>query len=182
MDWIGYLLVLASATTVAETRLPQLQVEERIEYYAVLAKDRPTLIKALRVPGTEQERGVNGQTRAAFVIDRRFTQTSQGCVIHAFSIRLELHMILPRWAPDAVLPYRLEADWTSIRDRIVTHENKHKQNALDAAFAMRDRFSAAAQKQNCIEVERALNRAQVVALNNQQLRDRVLDQRPVLRK
>jgi len=89
---------------------------------------------------------------------------------------------VPRWAPDADLPRRLEADWTEIRERIVVHENRHKQNALDAAFAMRDGFSAAAQKQSCIEVERALNRAQAVALHNQQLRDRLLDQRPVLRK
>ncbi len=165
-----------------ETRFPQLQIEERIEYYDVIAKDRSTLVKALRVPGTKHDREVNGQTRAAFVIDRRFTQTPQRCVISALSIRLELHIILPRWTPDAALPSQLEEDWTSIRDRIVAHENKHKQNALDAAFAMRDGFSAAAEKQSCIEVEKALNRAQVVALNNQQFRDRLLDQQPVLRK
>lgn len=179
---LGWLLALASTAPAAEMRLPELQIEERIEYYDVIAKDRVALVKALRVPGTDQDREVNGQTRAAFVIDRRFTQTPQGCVVNALSIRLELHIILPRWMPDASLPRGLEADWTWIRDRIVAHENRHKQHALDAAFAMRDGFSAAAQLHSCIEVERALNRAQVVALNGQQLRDRLLDQQPVLRR
>lgn len=109
MTGIGWLLALASTAAGAETRLPPLRFEERIEYYDVVAKDRATLVEALRVPGTEPDRAVNGQTRAAFVIDRRFAQTPEGCVINALSIRLELHIILPRWAPDTALPRRLEA-------------------------------------------------------------------------
>lgn len=187
MNWIGWLLAIASSALAmtaagAETRWPEIHVEERIEYYDVVAKDRPTLWNALRVPGLALDREASGQTNAAFVIDWRFTQTPQRCVINALSIRLELRIILPRWAPDAELPDGLESDWISIRDRIAAHENKHRQNALDAAFAMRDGFTTAMQRQDCIGVERAFNRVRVIALNNQQVRDRLVDQQPVLRQ
>ncbi|MDQ3057381.1 MAG: DUF922 domain-containing Zn-dependent protease [Pseudomonadota bacterium] len=176
MEW---LLVLAMT---ADSSLPQLRIEERTEYYDVAAKDRPTLIEALRVPGTPPERYVNGQTNTVLEIDRRFTQTPRGCVINALSIRLELLVILPRWAPGAEMPRRLEQDWNEIHDRIVTHENKHKQNALDAAFAMHDGYMAAVGKQDCRDVEKTLHRAQAAATNKQQLMDRLLDQKPVLVK
>ena len=174
----GFLIVNAAAST--QAHLPQLQIEEQVEYYDVSARDRAALAKALRVPGTEQNREVNGQTHARFEIDSRFTQAPQQCVVHALSIRLVLKVILPRWAPGAAPPRHLEKEWTWIRDRIVVHENRHRQNALDAAHAMREGFSAAMGIGDCTALSKALDRVRTNAINRQNLMDRLLDQKPVI--
>jgi len=176
-----YPVFFAVGTVAANDFLPQLQIEERVEYYDVAASDRQTLIKKLGVPG-EGNRGAHGLTQAVLTTEIRFTQTPRQCVIDALAIRLELKVTLPRWAPGVALPRSVAKDWATIRDQIAAHEEKHKQNALNAAFAMRDGFASAAKAHDCRGVEAALRLVQARALNKQQMMDRLLDELPVIRK
>ena len=157
---------------------PQFRIEETVDYYDVTARDRVELLGKMRVPGADDKfPHAHGLTRASFTIERKLTQKQDRCSIDTLGIHLGLHITLPRWALGVGMPQGLQKDWNNMRDLVTAHENRHRQNALDAAFAMRRGFAAIEPSARCDKVEAVLKRELDMALLKQQLADQFLDQR-----
>lgn len=172
------LVLAAVAGEPNASRKPPLGIEETIEHYDVRARDRIEMVENMRVPGAGNAfRHAHGLTRASFTVERMLTQESGRCRIDSLGIRLKLHITLPRWAPGVGIPKVLRNEWETMRELVVAHENRHKQHALDAAFAMRDRFASIEPSASCPRVEAMLQRELHAALLRQQLADQFLDQR-----
>lgn len=161
---------------------PQLTVEESTVYYPVRGRDREELMRALRVPDSGQiSHGAHGLTRSDFRIESEFVQDNNICIVRRLIIHLMVRIDLPRWDDASPIPPNLQEDWKLISERTARHEDRHRQNALDAVSDLRQALSRRPADASCADLAKAIRRETNRVRARWQLRDSLLDQNDVLR-
>ena len=91
------------------------------------------------------------------------------CSLGELNVDLDVKMTLPEWEPKRHADRLLVQEWPHFLAKLTEHEMGHRNNAVRAAFAVRDAITAVAPMADCGQFTSAMNAAGNAALA--QLRD-----------
>lgn len=171
--------MLADGTPTRPPLEPVLRIRETTEYYDVFARNEAELLQRLQ-SGIDAAPHAHGLTEGVFSIERRLTQRKAGCVVEAVSIDLSLRMVLPRWQGGHRVPRHLRDEWDWLSGRIRRHEERHRENVVQAARSMRDEIAGLPFHARCDQADAAMKQVVDSAEMKRRFADQFVDQRRVL--
>jgi predicted secreted Zn-dependent protease len=169
------IVAFAGAAAAASVE-PELDVREVRQEYYVSAANEAELRERLRI-GRGNWTHARGLTQGRLTITRNVTQTRGRCIVNAVAIELEITTTLPEWDPAVEMPPELRERWETFRALIGAHEDRHRENLMEAAFAMRDQVAAMAPQDLCMKVEAQLKRIVDRGEMKRRFADHLLDRR-----
>lgn len=176
------LLAALPCSAMTETATPvdvQLVVHETRQHYDVAAADLDQLLVQLRVPGREAGAGphANGLTTTELRMTSDNAHRVGECRLQQVLLDMTITITTPRWAERTPIPEALVLEWPRIRRLIETHEESHRQNALDAAEWLREQLRSLGGWQSCSDMSMRMSRLFSAAQVRRGLKDSLLDQR-----
>jgi predicted secreted Zn-dependent protease len=137
-------LLLVPAITFAQ------QVSEQTTYYNVSGATAQAIRASINQSRPADDRGQRHDALTKWNL--RFSYKTMprqgGCAVSAMDVTLTLQVILPRWVNESAGSPDLVNSWRRYQVAIVTHENGHKQVALNGANRLRNE-ALSARGPNC---------------------------------
>ena len=174
---VACLLACAFAAAVAAAPIgvePQLSIRDAHEPYYVSAGNATELRERMKI-GRGEWAHARGLTRGRLVVTRNLTQEMDRCIVNSVAIEVEITTTLPEWDPAARMPPELRERWETFRASIARHEDSHRDNLTEAAFALRDEIATLQPQSSCMKVEAQLKRMVARADMKRRLADEMLD-------
>lgn len=174
------LLTALLAAGTAPVALPTgLRLTEAIEHYDVEATNLADFVAIMQARKADGDGDWPGRTTATLRVRYRLVPADDGCRIEGLDVALDVVVRLPRWEPaDAVRP-EIRDQWERMKTGIRTHEQGHRDIAVEAASRLVERLGAFAPTpvHDCDAVDRRILRERIKAQMAHQGRDQAYDRR-----
>lgn len=182
------LLVAASATTFAaegrfdvasidkdihpgiQNRVVAPVVTEKYEYYEIRGNSEKELRGQMCRNGCTFKDGekYDSVTTWRWKMDYGYDRAPRACTADSFKVALEISYRYPKWVPADGAPQPLVDKWEVYMKNLVTHENGHRDMAVEAATELSRAVAALPPAASCAELDRevrALSRERMQKLN-----------------
>lgn len=103
----------------------------------------------------------------------------QACRLSDFEVSLRIDLLLPEWDAPASASAEERALWTSVRDRLDAHEQRHREHAEAAARRLHAQLAerrGRVESVDCLRLRSQLEGLRQREVQNLRLRDRVFDE------
>jgi hypothetical protein len=103
----------------------------------------------------------------------------QACRLTDFEVGLRIDLLLPEWDAPASASAEERALWTSVRDRLEAHEQRHREHAEAAAARLHAQLAerrGRVEAIDCLRLRSQLEGLRQREVQNLRLRDRVFDE------
>lgn len=182
------LLIAAAATTFAaeskfvvasvdKTLHPGIQnrvvapvVTEKYEYYEIRGNSEKELRGQMCRNGCAFNDGekYDSVTMWRWKMDYGYDRAPRACTADSFKVALEISYRYPKWVHADGAPQVLVDKWDGYMKHLITHENGHRDMAVEAATELSRAIAALPPAASCAELDRevrALSRARMQKLN-----------------
>jgi predicted secreted Zn-dependent protease len=105
--------------------------------------------------------------------DYGHNRAGETCSADSFTVTVNVRYHLPKWVKPADAPRELVEKWEGYTKNLMTHENGHRDRAVDAATELTKAVTELPPAPTCAELDRSVNilsRAQMRKLDEEQLR------------
>lgn len=146
-------------------------VTEKYEYYEVRGgceKDPQCRIKRKGIAwsdGKKYDSSTNWHVRWQY----GYSRTPDACRADSFQVFVDIIFLYPKWVPDGEAPRDLTDKWEAYMKNLVTHENGHRDLAVEAASELARAVAELPSSPTCADVDRevrALSRMRMDMLND----------------
>lgn len=185
------LLIAASATTFAaegrfdvasidkdihpgiQNRVVAPVVTEKYEYYEIRGNSEKELRGQMCRNGCTFKDGerYDSVTTWRWKMDYGYDRAPRACTADSFKVALEISYRYPKWVPTDGAPQPLVDKWDGYMKNLITHENGHRDMAVEAAAELSRAVAALPPAASCAEFDRkvrALGRERMAKLNADQ--------------
>lgn len=140
-----FLLVLLAALMAAPAVVAQgggvpgaVQRTLDVVYYDFRARSEQDILQAMIRQGpTWEGQRYFGLTQSEVRYSYVRQESVTGCFLSNVSVQLKVTMTLPRWRPEAGVPYALERDWRQFERALRSHEQGHQRLAEEESEMIR---------------------------------------------
>ncbi len=117
---------------IMKTVLPE--VIEKIEYYEINGQSERELRRQMRENGTKWDDGKTYDSVTSWHIrwDYDYNCTTEGCTPDSFKASVYVTFRYPKWVNTDGAPQPLVAKWDGYIKNLITHENGHRDMAVEA--------------------------------------------------
>lgn len=137
--------------------LPPL-VTERYEYYDIHGSCENDLLRELRRKGVAWEDGKRYESVTNWHVKWNYGHTAgaQTCSADSFQVAVDIVFRYPNWTRTEDAPPTLAEKWDAYMQRLIMHENEHRDMAVEAAAELSRAVSEMSPAQTCVELDQAV--------------------------
>ena len=149
-------------------------VKEKYEYYEVCGcceKDVQCELNQKCICWTDGKK-YDSITNWKVKWDYGHNRTSQACTTNSLTVTVEIVFHLPKWARTGNAPQPLVEKWDTYIENLQTHENGHRDRAVEAATELTSAVKELPPVRTCAELDREvqdLSRERMKKLNKEQV-------------
>jgi predicted secreted Zn-dependent protease len=160
---------------VASCKVVSPVVTEQYEYYEIRGDNEKELRNQLSRNGCMFNDGkkYDALTTWRMKLDYGYRCTGQACTADSVKVSVTINMRYPKWVRSNDVPRQLVDKWDNYITNLVTHENKHRDIAVDAATELSKAVAALPPAPSCSALDlevRALSRRLMEKLNTDEKR------------
>jgi len=161
-----------SQRIISSTTVPVV-VTENYEYYDVCGCNEKELQCDLKKKCIQWNDGkkYDAVTTWDMKWDYGYDHDSQACAVDSFKVTVDIFFRYPRWVRTSETSPQLVEKWDRYMKNLITHENGHRDLAVEAAAKLSSAVAALNPPSTCVELDRrvrALYRARMAKLNEDQ--------------
>ncbi len=150
-------------------------VTEKYEYYEIRGDNEKALRGQMCRNGCVVNDGekYDSVTTWRWKMDYAYAHAPLACTADSFKVALEISYRYPRWTPGDDAPQPLVEKWDDYMMNLITHENGHRDLAVEAAIEFSQAVAALPPAANCAELDRelrSLSRERMQKLNAEEKR------------
>lgn len=178
---LGFLLAaaLACGASWAERRvdIAPVQIVENTVLYPIRGDSMDRIRDQLRDHGPWTEGYGHGRTRSNFEVRTDLESDERGCHLVGLELLLEITVTLPEWQPGPRAPDELLDQWAMSLERLVRHEQGHRQHAIDAAHQLYRSLLRIPMQDSCLRAQRKVDDQVRNAISRLRMRGMIYDER-----
>ncbi len=142
------------------------RITEKTEYYDVSGSTEKDLIGQMRLKGPRLHDGKQYDSLTTWYVtwDYAYERSSRLCTAASFRATVDIVFRYPRWVPPAEAPRRLSDKWETYMKNLCTHENGHRDRAVQAVEELSRAVAELTPAPSCAEIDR-----RVLALCNERM-------------
>jgi predicted secreted Zn-dependent protease len=146
-------------------------VTEKYEYYEVHGGCDKDLKCQMRRNGITWSDGKKYDSTTNWHVTWKYgyNRTPDACSVDSFRVFVEIIFLYPKWVQSGDAPRQLMDKWEAYLQNLVTHENGHRDLAVEAALELARAVAELPPSPTCADVDRgvrALSRVRMSMLNN----------------
>lgn len=157
----GAVLALLAALAAAPAFANEVDVRERVEYYAVRGRTAEALLSEMSAKGPpapfEPGRRYFASAEHMFGWTYEYAPGASGCAITEFDVSVDIAYTYPRWDNRAEGSGKLNAYWDRFLGRLEVHELGHGDIARETGVNIARALQALAPQATCKELVSAIN-------------------------
>ena len=117
------------------TKEPVLNINESYRYYDVKGTSTDEVRKQMRKNGTKWNDGHVYAALTTWNIKYNYgiTKRNGAYVVSSVETNIDIKFDLPRWKPGSTPPAHMASQWDNYSERLIEHENGHRDLAVNAA-------------------------------------------------
>ena len=129
---------------------------EKYDYYEITGNDEKELRRQMGQNGTRWNDGKTYDSVTSWDInwDYGYDSAPQGCKVDSFRIILKITFRYPKWVRTDNAPQPLVAKWDDYMNKLVMHENGHRDMAVEAAAKISRDVAELPTARSCADLDR----------------------------
>jgi predicted secreted Zn-dependent protease len=157
-----------------QNKVPALVVNVKYEYYEIKGNSEKELRSQMCRNGCRVNDGTTYDSVTAWhwKMDYGYDRAPGACSVDSFKVALEIDYRYPQWVHAGDAPQPLMDKWNDYMKHLVTHENGHRDIAVEAAARLSRAVAALPPAQSCAELDR-----EVRALGHKHMEELNADQK-----
>jgi predicted secreted Zn-dependent protease len=139
-----------------QNKVPALVVNEKYEYYEIKGNSEKELRSQMCRNGCRVNDGKRYDSVTAWHwrMDYGYDRAPGACSADSFKVALEIDYRYPQWVNTGNAPQPLVDKWNGYLKHLVTHENGHRDLAIEAADELSRAVAALPSARSCAELDR----------------------------
>ncbi len=179
----GAIRFLASALCVAVSlaiaSAQQVDLQERLEYYAIRGRSADAILKEMRALGPlgvlDPEHRYFASANYQISWKYFYVDGADGCAISQFDVGVDITYLYPRWEDRSEASSRLNAYWDHFLEKLEIHEKGHGEIAAATGAEVAKALGSLAPAATCDALERTIDAAAQAAMKSGNARQRDYD-------
>ncbi len=135
-----------------QNRVAAPAVAEKYEYYEIRGNSEKELRGQMCRKGEKYDSVTSWNWRLSY----RYDRAPGACAVDSFQVLLEIKYRYPKWMRTGNAAQTLIDKWDRYMKNLVTHENGHRDLAVEAAAGLTRAVAALPPARTCAELDRAL--------------------------
>ncbi|WP_164754297.1 DUF922 domain-containing protein [Mesorhizobium sp. M7A.F.Ca.US.008.03.1.1] len=119
---------------------------------------------------------IEGEVADHFSVDFQSRMDGQECRAFDERVTLKLKIQLPKWVDEKRAASAVRVSWNQYMDKLLAHENRHKEIAISAAHAVHDIIHTASIKGSCEGLDAKIRRAAKRTISESERRQQAWDE------
>lgn len=160
-----------------EAGFPPVRIVEDTVLYPIQGDSIREIRDQLRNHGPQAAGGGYGRTRSDFEMLTELEIDESGCRLATLELSLRITTTLPDWQPGPRASDELRNQWMIAFERLVRHEDGHRQHAIEAAHELRRSLLRVLPEESCLLTQREAEDRLRNAISRLRLRGMIYDER-----
>ncbi len=142
------------------------RITEKTEYYEVRGNCEKDLVSEMRLKGPTLSDGrqYDSLTKWYVTWDYNYGRAPRSCTADSFRATIDIVFRYPKWVQTAGAPRQLSDKWNAYMKNLSTHENGHRDRAVQAVTELSRAVAELPPASSCAEIDR-----RVLALCSQRM-------------